>query len=171
MKKIDSDNRLRLATENDAELIWRWRNHPKIREWMFNQSEIDLEEHKNWFFNELKKVDKIFLIYIHNDVECGFINFRKLSSNNVWEWGFYMSPEGPKGIGRHLGESSIKYAFEVIHAEKIFGEVLGYNLRSIKFHENLGFSREGCLRQHFFLNGKFHDVFLFGLLKKEYIGN
>ncbi|GKW31505.1 hypothetical protein PEC730217_02850 [Pectobacterium carotovorum subsp. carotovorum] len=172
MTKVKSDSyKLRLATDNDAELVWRWRNHPNIRKYMFNQSEIELVEHKKWFSTQLKNLDKVFLIYLYNNIEQGFINFNKLKSDGVWEWGFYVSPDSPKGIGRSMGELSIQYAFDIMCAEKLFGEVLEYNQRSIKFHENLGFSKEGCLRKHFLLNGKFHDVQLFGLLKKEYVRN
>ncbi|ACX88773.1 UDP-4-amino-4,6-dideoxy-N-acetyl-beta-L-altrosamine N-acetyltransferase [Pectobacterium parmentieri] len=172
MTKIKSDSyKLRLATENDAELVWRWRNHPNIREYMFNQSEIELVEHKKWFSTQLKKLDKVFLIYLYNNIEQGFVNFNQLKSDGVWEWGFYVSPDSPKGIGRYMGELSIQYAFDIMCAEKLFAEILEYNQRSIKFHENLGFSKEGCLRKHFLLNGKFHDVQLFGLLKKEHARN
>ncbi|UCP80362.1 UDP-4-amino-4,6-dideoxy-N-acetyl-beta-L-altrosamine N-acetyltransferase [Pectobacterium versatile] len=171
MKKIDSSSELRPATESDAEIIWRWRNHPKIREWMFNQDEIELEEHKKWFSSQLKNPTRFFLIYVNNGIDCGFVNFNKLNNANVWEWGFYTSPDSPKGVGQHMGECAIQYAFDTMHVEKIFGEVLEYNFRSIKFHENLGFSKEGCLRRHFLLNNNFHDVLLFGLLRKEYIRN
>ncbi|KHN54692.1 UDP-4-amino-4,6-dideoxy-N-acetyl-beta-L-altrosamine N-acetyltransferase [Pectobacterium fontis] len=171
MKKIDSLSELRPVTESDAEIVWRWRNHPEIKRWMFNQNEIELEDHKKWLFNQLKKTDRFFFIYVHNGIECGLVNFNKLNNANVWEWGFYTSPDSPKGIGRHLGECAIQYAFYTIGVEKLFGEVLEYNFRSIKFHENLGFNKEGCLRRHCLINNQFYDVLLFGLLKKEYIRN
>ncbi|WP_071598525.1 UDP-4-amino-4,6-dideoxy-N-acetyl-beta-L-altrosamine N-acetyltransferase [Pectobacterium atrosepticum] len=171
MKKIDSLNELRPAMESDVEIVWRWRNHPTVRQWMFNQNEIELEDHKEWFFNQLKNPGKIFLIYIHNNLDCGFVNFSKLNDANVWEWGFYLAPHSPKGIGIYLGELAIQYAFDTMNIEKIFGEVLEYNSRSIKFHESLGFSKEGCLRKHFLINNNSYDVLLFGLLKKEYIRN
>ncbi|QDX98144.1 UDP-4-amino-4,6-dideoxy-N-acetyl-beta-L-altrosamine N-acetyltransferase [Pectobacterium carotovorum subsp. carotovorum] len=170
-EKIDSSNELRLATEADVNAVWRWRNDPNIRKWMFNQNEIELEEHKEWFCNQLNNPDKIFLIYIHNGIDCGFVNFHKLNNADVWEWGFYLAPGSPKGIGICLGKCALQYAFEYTNVEKVFGEVLEYNARSIKLHKSLGFSNEGCLREHFLLNDELHNVLLFGLLKKEYIRN
>lgn len=164
-------NKLRDVVESDAKLIWTWRNHPQIRQWMFNQNSIDFQEHLTWFLTQLKNPAKIFLIYSHNDVECGFINFTKYDSENAWEWGFYTSPECPKGIGRYMGKTAMQYAFEVMHANKIYGEVLEENYRSIKLHERLGFSHEGFLDRHCLSDGSYQNVLLFGLEKKDYVRN
>ncbi|MBN3050255.1 UDP-4-amino-4,6-dideoxy-N-acetyl-beta-L-altrosamine N-acetyltransferase [Pectobacterium brasiliense] len=164
MEKKDIYSRVRLANENDAELIWQWRNHPEVRKWMFNQNEINFKDHKVWLYKKLNSTDNVLLIYINDNIEYGFINFNNLIGN-IWEWGFYIMPDSPKGTGKHMGKCAIQYAFDIMHADKLFGQVLENNERSIRLHEYLGFKKEGCLRQHILLDGKYHDIYLFGLLK------
>jgi len=91
------------------------------------------------------------------------------------EWGFYVAPDAAKGTGRALGVAALRYAFETLSLRKLCGEVIATNVRSLRFHEKLGFQREGVLREQHF-DGKNHlDVHYFGLLIREwrslYLGN
>jgi RimJ/RimL family protein N-acetyltransferase len=56
-----------------------------------------------------------------------------------------------------------------MNGKKLFGEVLAFNKPSIKLHQKLGFSQEGVLREHYFLNDEYHDVYCFGMLKSEWL--
>ena len=40
-------------SEEDAPYIVEWRNDPEIKKWMFNQEEITIESHLNWFRKDL----------------------------------------------------------------------------------------------------------------------
>jgi UDP-4-amino-4,6-dideoxy-N-acetyl-beta-L-altrosamine N-acetyltransferase len=51
---------------------------------------------------------------------------------------------------------------------KLCGQALAFNERSIRFHQNLGFRREGVLRQQHFDGEQYHDVVCFGLLASEW---
>jgi ribosomal-protein-alanine N-acetyltransferase len=42
------------------------------------------------------------------------------------------------------------------------------NDRSIRLLQRLGFKQEGMLRDYFYLDGKFHDHYLFALLQREW---
>ena len=50
----------RFKTRKKKEMILKWRNHPDIRKWMYNQDEIKFEEHLN-FIDSLKlRKDKLY---------------------------------------------------------------------------------------------------------------
>ena len=43
-------NGLRPLMEQDLEMVLQWRNHPEINRYMYNQTAISWEEHRQWFF-------------------------------------------------------------------------------------------------------------------------
>ena len=45
------------------------------------------------------------------------------------------------------------------------------NEGSIRLHQKIGFKQEGRIRRNIYLNGKFYDDMLWGLLKEEFIEN
>ena len=48
----------RKMTLKDIDLIFKWRNEEKIREFSLNQSEISYSEHTKWFNNFLLYSEK-----------------------------------------------------------------------------------------------------------------
>jgi RimJ/RimL family protein N-acetyltransferase len=45
------------------------------------------------------------------------------------------------------------------------------NDASVRLHKKLGFIEEGRRRRQFFLNGRYYDDLLFGLLREEFEAN
>jgi RimJ/RimL family protein N-acetyltransferase len=72
-------------------------------------------------------------------------------------------------MGILLGTLSLALAFRELDVFKIYGQVLSFNQRSIRFHQNLGFFQEGILRKHFNDERGQFDIFQFGLLQSEWL--
>jgi len=72
-----------------------------------------------------------------------------------------------RGVGRTALRILADYAFTALNLERLYAEVYGFNLRSQRLMERVGFRREGVLRQHETHNGARQDVHIFGLLKAE----
>jgi hypothetical protein len=49
-----------------------------------------------------------------------------------------------------------------------YSHVYGFNTRSQRLMEHVGFQREGILRQHDLQNGKRQDLHVYGILKPEF---
>ena len=62
----------------------------------------------------------------------------------------------------------LDYAFTVRNLERIYAEVYGFNQRSMRLMERVGFQKEGILRQHEIHNGARQDMHFFGMLKAEF---
>jgi RimJ/RimL family protein N-acetyltransferase len=60
------------------------------------------------------------------------------------------------------------YAFKVLKLNKIYSYVLSYNPRSKKHLEKLGFSEVGYLREDYFHNNKFVDLYRMDLFKNDF---
>ena len=76
-----------------------------------------------------------------------------------------------KGIGEEALKTAIKFAFEKMNLHRLEAEVIAFNEPSKKLVEKLGFRLEGTLREAKYSEGKYWDIYRYGLLRKEYKKN
>ncbi|WP_102692919.1 UDP-4-amino-4,6-dideoxy-N-acetyl-beta-L-altrosamine N-acetyltransferase [Rummeliibacillus pycnus] len=165
---------LRLCSLEDikpryVQLVLEWRNQKQIREMMFNSNIIQLDEHRKWI-ESLDQGDKIAKVFCYNGLPMGVIQFTYLNREaNIGEWGFYIgNSQAPKGMGTLLGFTAINFLFNDLKLRKLCAEVLSFNKISLSFHQKLGFSKDGVLRQHVLKKGDFYDVHIFSMFKNEW---
>ncbi|HCC66486.1 MAG TPA: hypothetical protein DEP59_05775, partial [Moraxella sp.] len=99
-------------------------------------------------------------------------NPNSLSANEkTASWGFYLSPNSPKGqgLGFALGVLAIARIFNTTAIGKITAQVLAYNTASLALHRKLGFSETGVLKQHFGVGEKVYDVVEFELKSQDFL--
>jgi UDP-4-amino-4,6-dideoxy-N-acetyl-beta-L-altrosamine N-acetyltransferase len=160
--------KLRLLTEADLPLLLSWRNDPAINRYMFNQRPIQLAEHLQWFCRVRQDPAYILLIYEESSGPLGHVNFIRKPDSAIAEWGFYVAPHAPKGIGSSMCTTALKLAFLEINLHKVSAQILGYNERSLRLHKKLGFQQEGVLRDQHYDGNHYHDTHCFGLLEREW---
>ena len=161
-------SQIRPMVHADLERVLAWRNHPDVRRYMYTQHEIMLEEHQRWFERSLPDPKIHLLIFEVDQQPLGFVNFNETGKGGIADWGFYVAPDSPKGIGRQLGCAALGHAFTQIKLHKVCGQALANNQRSIQFHLGLGFQQEGTLRDQHFDGERYHHVNCFGLLTHEW---
>lgn len=159
---------LRPMTPQDLDMVLMWRNHPKIRQHMLTQHHISHEEHALWFEKSAANLQRKIMLIECNGVAFGLVHFNGIEKNACTEWGFYLSPDAPKGSGTSLGTSALTFAFNALELHKVCGQVLDSNHASIRFHERFGFKLEGRLREQVPISSEFQDLLCFGLLKTEW---
>jgi UDP-4-amino-4,6-dideoxy-N-acetyl-beta-L-altrosamine N-acetyltransferase len=136
---------LRAATEADIDLIWRWRNHPKVRAVSFTTHEIDIDEHRAWFAAVLKNSTRRVLIYSEGGVPAGVVLFSDIDpAAESAEWGFYLDIDG---LGANLLAAwmrlegdAIDYAFDVLGVQTLGGATLASNIQVLQLHQRFGFA-------------------------------
>ena len=159
--------KLSALTLKDLPTIRAWRNHADIKSFMCSQHFIEAEEHKSWFVKQSKDPLQHLYLYEEEGQPLGFLQLQKKSAENAtYTWGFYISPDAPRGTGFNMTTLGLSTAFETLGAHKVFGEVLAFNPASIRLHQKLGFTQEGCLKQHQYVNGQYYDVYCFGLFQR-----
>ncbi|ROP56338.1 RimJ/RimL family protein N-acetyltransferase [Enterobacter sp. BIGb0383] len=95
--------------------------------------------------------------YIHRDTDSA-------------EVGFLFSPAAQgQGYGYESLRALCDYAFREGGIRRLTATVTAGNVASRRLLEKTGFIQEGELRQNYFLDGKWHSDWIFGLLKDEYI--
>lgn len=164
----ENANLVRPMEPRDLEMVLGWRNDESVRRFMYTQHEITLEEHSQWFERARVAPDRHLLIFESEGVPLGFINFNVSHDAPIADWGFYIAPEAPRGTGSALGKTALNHGFDSINLHKVCGQALGFNTGSIRFHEKLGFTREGVLRQQHFDGNTYHDIICFGLMHDEW---
>lgn len=154
---------LRRMTSDDLEHVLAWRNAPAVRENMFSTEEITLDEHTQWFIRANRDSKTNLRILEVDDEPVGFVNIKQISEGKIAEWSFHVSPDAKKGTGYLLCSLALNYVFKELKMEKLNGEVISFNKRSIGLHEKLGFKKEGVQRSNYYRDGNYYDVHLFGI--------
>lgn len=90
--------------------------------------------------------------------------------HRVCEVGIFIGDEAyqNRGYGTDAMRVLLKIVFGELNMNKASLSVLDFNARAIKVYQRLGFKEEGRLRQERYLDGKYHDLVLMGLLREEY---
>ena len=166
---------LRKAVENDGQALFDLYSNEQVVQYMPFTPFISIEE----AMNELHWYETIFkeqtgFRWVIEEVEtnkvigtCGFLNYEK--EHHRIELGYDLNPKyWGKGIMKEAVSYIIHFAFMTMNMNKIEAKVEPENQASIKLLEKLNFYKEGVLRQHEFENGKFVDLAIFSILKREY---
>lgn len=72
------------------------------------------------------------------------------------------------GLDMEALEIILRYCFDKKGMNKVATTAFDFNTSWIENVENLGFRREGTLRQHVLKKGEFRDKLIFSLLRQEY---
>ena len=73
-----------------------------------------------------------------------------------------------KGYGQEAARLLLGFAFGELNLHRVQATILGYNERSIRMFERLGFQREGAFREFLHRDGQRFDMYLYGLLRAEW---
>ncbi|ARS34330.1 GNAT family N-acetyltransferase [Pontibacter actiniarum] len=175
--QVGPDLYLRRATVEDApdlfQIIDRDRHY--LRQWLpfidFSQQLADTESYLKFISAPGNRTDLVFVI-VHEEEVCGLIGFKDIDNlNKKLEIGYWLA-EGRQGHGimRRACHTLLQYAFEKLHMNRIEIRVGVGNSRSSNIPKKLGFTLEGIKRQGEYLNGRFHDLEVYSLLRGEFGG-
>jgi UDP-4-amino-4,6-dideoxy-N-acetyl-beta-L-altrosamine N-acetyltransferase len=159
---------LRQLKKEDLPQVLSWRNHPQVRCHMLTQHVISVEEHTQWF-KQLEHDPKRKVILIHEGSEAlGLAHFTQVNPDGVMDWGFYLTPEAPKGSGSKLARMALDFAFKQKGWHKVCGQVISTNAASRRFHLKMGFTLEGVMRQQVCMANEWLSLWCYGLLASEW---
>lgn len=97
---------------------------------------------------------------------CGFTQWNK--NSHQAEIGYELAKKHwRKGIMTEALEAVIYFGFQRMELNRIEALVMLENIASITLLEKLGFREEGILREYGYWKGKFHDLKMFSLLKRD----
>jgi len=72
------------------------------------------------------------------------------------------------GIGTDTIRTILKYVFNELNLNRVYVNILDYNLASQKVFQKCGFKLEGEQKQAIFKKGKYHNLLLYAILREEF---
>lgn len=174
---IIETQRLNLVGYSSQDINFIFENFSKeeIKITLGHQTDEDfqLEEYK--YKNGYASYNRDFIIFlltekITNTVigRCALHNWSK--EHLRAELGYNISDDNfkRKGFMTEAVTSIIEYGFNKLNLHRIEALVGSNNIASLKIIENHHFTKEGLLRQHYFIDNKFEDSIVYSILHNEY---
>jgi RimJ/RimL family protein N-acetyltransferase len=164
-------NRISLIPLNDAcfDLTLRWINDPALRHLTGARYPVSKLEHEKWFRAHATDPDnKTYAIQLlENGKVIGLIgntHYDKL--HRITDIFFYIGEKDMlgKGFGQEAVSLFTDFCFKEMNIHKVCGFVYDYNDASRHVFERCGYSAEGVLSDHWYRDGRYHDVYVFGLI-------
>ena len=93
--------------------------------------------------------------------------------NDKGEFGIFIGEEEylNRGYGSKVSRLAIDFAFNELNLNKVYARVLKKNKPSYNMFKKLGFHKDALLRKDVFIESKYHDVYIFSILKNEWEKN
>ena len=176
--RVDDEIELRLLELQHAEAMHRLTeaNRAYLRRWLpWAETETTLQQTEAFIRRSLQQFAE------GNGFQAGIWYRQELAGaiglhyvdrrNRRTEIGYWLAePLQGRGIVTRACRALIDYAFGPLGLHRVEIRCAAGNLRSRAIPRRLGFREEGVLRQWIWVDGRFHDMVIYGLLASEWKG-
>lgn len=175
--RVDHEIDLALLEINHAEELFQLisQSRDTLRQWLyFTDKILSVEDTHSFIETSLfnyEANDGFSAGIWYQDQLVGTIGFHRMDTiNRKVEMGYWLgkSFEG-KGIMTRSCKSMVQYAFVALNVNRIEIRAGVENTKSRAIPERLGFQLEGILRQAEWVNGRYIDDAVYGMLIKDWI--
>lgn len=174
--EVDKEFHLRLLEERDVEDLFNLltANYDYLKKWIpFPTAPIQLSDAKA-YINEgrnqyLTYSGVPFGIFLQSKL-AGFISYRKADwTNRIIGLGYWIdsSCQG-MGLATKACQLLTDFAFIGLKMNRVEIACATENIKSQAVAERLGFCREGIIREAEYVNGRYVDHVIYGMLEREW---
>ena len=160
--------------DNDIDTLYEWQNAPNIRDLIMGfRFPIQKETIKDWVksIREQNSKSRVVFAIRNKSALAGTIYLHNIDHYQRKSLlGIYVgnTNERNHGIGSITTTLLLDYAFNGLDFRKVGLEVLSTNMNAIRLYEKLGFVREGLKRKDYFIDGRYLDTYIYGILREEF---
>jgi len=158
--------------EESIKLYTKWQNDETINKWIHaNDRVMQYNQEANWV-NNLDEDTCQFCIVVKDSrkligtCSCGI--FGNARNGTV---GIYMGDEFNKGYGTEAIKLMVKFLFNEKNAHKVELSVIGDNKRAMACYTKAGFKECGRRHDHCYHDGKYDDLVIMEILRKDWKDN
>lgn len=168
--------RLTAYTKADLPALARW--YADSTFFHLYDSGIFQPRSEQFFTDKLESFEKAtdafqFAVRLHDsEAMIGLLELDGIQWANQTGWlsiGFGEQAYQGKGYGYEATQLALKFAFNELNLYRVQLSVFSYNDRAIALYEKIGFQREGIYREYLNRGGERYDIYLYGLLRREWI--
>jgi len=129
---------------------------------------------KEWIDRQAKQQDPNCLAFTIESLDqqiVGFANIRDWTNRaGTFTFGIRIfNAYQRQGFALDAAKIILRYGFFELRCQKANSSTIETNVKSIAFHQKLGFQAEGRIRRNDFTDGHYYDALLFGLTVEEFI--
>jgi RimJ/RimL family protein N-acetyltransferase len=162
----------------DYVIINKWRNDYEVLKYLAgNVFIVSSEREKKWVENIIFDDSKNLYFGICEKESKNLIGYSSINNIDIRnlkaEWGGTLIGEKEylgKGLGKEASALMLRFIFDQYPIHKINTYCLEEHPTTIKLFENLGFKKDGVLRDEVFKNGGFKNIVLYSILREEING-
>jgi len=168
--------RLRAIEKSDLPNFTRWLNDPEVRCHLEINTPLSMGQEETWYKDVLTQPLAAQPLGIEIETDDGWllignIGFRNINHRNrSAEVGIFIGEKDywNHGYGSAAMRLMLKHGFENFNYHRIYLNVLETNPRGIRSYQKVGFTEEGRLRDDCYLEGRYVDVLMMGILRNEW---
>ena len=166
---------LREMNQEDAESIYKILSDPDVIKYDSFELFTEIDQAANlikWFNDDYKQKQSIFwgISLKENTNIIGFCRCKIEIPGVRASLGYDLNREfWNMGIMTETLKAVVEHAFKNADINRIEATVSIQNSASVRVLEKLGFVKEGVLRERSYMSGRYHDMAMLSLLKREYI--
>ncbi|HTV80843.1 MAG TPA: GNAT family protein [Steroidobacteraceae bacterium] len=155
----------------DSEALFRWFNDAHTARLDYAWRPVDGLSHQKWLASLGTDPTQIWFA-IRRAAQgpiIGFAILRNISAvHRSAELGVRIGEEGERGrgLGKDAARQVLQFCWQVLNLHRVQVAAFADNERALRLYTGLGFRREGILRQAQFIDGKWKNVVVMGLLRK-----
>ena len=171
---INQDLYLRKATPHDAAALYQIIDSERtyLREWLpciDKTTHVSATELYIQSITIMNAATDLLFVMVYQETIAGLISFKSIDNyNKKLEIGYWLSEKlQGKGIVQRSCKTLISYAFEQMGMNRIQIKVGVGNYKSSNIPKKLNFTLEGIQREGELLNGKYHDLEVYSLLRRD----
>lgn len=163
---------LKKMDESDIEQVRQWRNSKEVSVHMLSQHIISEEQQIKWFEAVKKNTTQLyFVIQAKNGNKLGVVNFSSIDSETgTAEPGLYIGETRERNslYGMEAYYLLLKYGFEELKLDKVYGTALSSNPTAMKMNKSFGYTIDGIIKDGISVDGVYGDLVRLFLLKKDF---
>lgn len=160
--------------ETHLEIIYKWKNDFELNDLViappFPVSDLAV---KQWLQDNQKDRNQVLFGVFYQDSHQ-FIGIARLMFidwiGRTADVGLYIGDRKyrGKGLGTEIVNTILSYGFERLNLHKLSLRVLESNIPAVKCYESCGFTREGCLVNHYWINGCHQNALLMAIFSDKF---
>ena len=169
---------LRAFNITDSEKIYPWLLDSEVQLLTGGNTFFPSKDYvKKWVEGKIFDSKDIYLAICLTDTEeiIGYLSINDIDHRNRKAvWGGILIGEKEywgKGIATDAARLMLKFVFEELNINLLWGWVREDHTSSIKMLEKLGFKKTGVLPQSIYKGGKFSNLIMICIMKEEYSSN
>jgi RimJ/RimL family protein N-acetyltransferase len=168
--------RLRAIEREDVKKFFEWVNDPEVTFGLSLYLPMSMTDEERWFESLASRApnEKPFGIDVRDGDgwrligNCTFFDIDTIAHSG--ELGIMIGDksEWNKGRGTETMNLLLRHGFETLNLNRIVLRVYADNPRAIRAYEKAGFKLEGTFREAVFKRGKFGDMHVMSVLRREW---